>query len=80
MKVQDLEFKKFITAAAITEKVHALANQINHDYKDKTPVFLPILNGSFMFAADLLKEVKGFVPGVVCKNFILFGHIQHRTT
>lgn len=58
MKVQDLEFKKFITAAAITEKVHALANQINHDYKDKTPVFLPILNGSFMFAADLLKEVK----------------------
>lgn len=58
MKVQDLEFKKFITATAIAEKVHTLASQINHDYKDKTPVFLPILNGSFMFAADLLKEVK----------------------
>lgn len=57
MKVQDLEFKKFITAPAISEKVKALANQLNHDYKDKTPVFLPILNGSFMFASDLLKEV-----------------------
>ncbi|GIL22290.1 MAG: hypoxanthine phosphoribosyltransferase [Bacteroidota bacterium] len=58
MKVQDLEFKKFITASAISEKVKALANQLNHDYKDKTPIFLPILNGSFIFAADLLKEVK----------------------
>lgn len=58
MKVQDLDFKKFIAAAAISEKVNALASQINHDYKDKTPVFLPILNGSFMFAGDLLKEVK----------------------
>jgi hypoxanthine phosphoribosyltransferase len=58
MKVQDLEFRKFITAPAISEKVKALANQLNHDYKDKTPVFLPILNGSFMFASDLLKEVK----------------------
>jgi hypoxanthine phosphoribosyltransferase len=57
MKVQDLEFKKFITSAAISEKVLSLANQINQDYKDKTPIFLPILNGSFMFAADLLKEV-----------------------
>lgn len=57
MKVQDLEFKKFITAPAISEKVKTLANQLNHDYKDKTPVFLPILNGSFMFASDLLKEV-----------------------
>jgi hypoxanthine phosphoribosyltransferase len=58
MKVQDLEFKKFIASDAISEKVLSLAGQINQDYKDKTPIFLPILNGSFMFAADLLKEVK----------------------
>lgn len=58
MKVQDLDFKKFIASAAISEKVRTLASQINTDYKDKTPVFLPILNGSFMFASDLLKEVK----------------------
>ncbi|MCW5910130.1 MAG: hypoxanthine phosphoribosyltransferase [Cyclobacteriaceae bacterium] len=58
MKVQDLDFKKFISAPALSEKVRALAQKINQDYKDKTPVFLPILNGSFMFASDLLKEVK----------------------
>ncbi len=58
MKIKDLEFKKFIAAAKIDEKVSELAGQINRDYKDKLPVFLPILNGSFMFASDLLKEIK----------------------
>jgi hypoxanthine phosphoribosyltransferase len=56
--IKDLEFKKFITSSKIDEKVAELAAQINHDYKDKTPVFLPILNGSFMFASDLIKEIK----------------------
>jgi hypoxanthine phosphoribosyltransferase len=58
MKIKNLEFKKFITQSKINEKVNALANQINHDYKELTPVFLPILNGSFMFAGDLMKELK----------------------
>lgn len=58
MKIKDLEFKKFITASKIDEKISDLANQVNRDYKDKLPVFLPILNGSFMFASDLLKEIK----------------------
>lgn len=57
MKVKDLEFKKLIPAERIGKKIASLAEQINADYQDKTPVFLPILNGSFMFAADLLKEV-----------------------
>jgi hypoxanthine phosphoribosyltransferase len=58
MKIKDLEFKKFIPAAKIEEKVTELAAQINIDYKDRTPILLPILNGSFMFAADLMKEIK----------------------
>ena len=58
MKIKDLEFKKFISAEAIQEKVESLANQINKDYKDKTPVLLPILNGSFIFAGDLTKSIK----------------------
>lgn len=57
MKVKDLEFKKFISEEKIREKVKSLADQINADYKRKTPIFLPILNGSFIFAADLLKEI-----------------------
>jgi hypoxanthine phosphoribosyltransferase len=57
MKIKELEFKKFISEAEVQKKVKALAKQINADYKDKTPVFLPILNGSFMFASDLIKEI-----------------------
>lgn len=58
MKIKDLEFKKFIPAAKIEEKVKILAERIAEDYKDKTPLFLPILNGSFIFAADLVRELK----------------------
>ena len=57
MKVKDLEFRKFISEEKIREKVKLLADQINADYKGRTPIFLPILNGSFIFAADLLKEI-----------------------
>ncbi len=57
MKVKDLEFRKFISEGRIREKVKSLADRINTDYKDKTPLFLPILNGSFIFAADLIKEI-----------------------
>jgi hypoxanthine phosphoribosyltransferase len=58
MKVKDLEFKKLIAASKIEERVVALAAEINRDYKDKSPILLPILNGSFMFASDLMKELK----------------------
>ena len=57
MKIKDLEFKKLISADKIEKKTKELAVSINLEYKDKTPLFLPILNGSFMFASDLLKEI-----------------------
>lgn len=57
MKVKDLEFKEFIDAAAIDQKVKTLAAQVNEEYKDKMPLLLPILNGSFIFASDLVKEI-----------------------
>lgn len=57
MKIKDLKFKKLITAGTIEERVTALAAQIDHDYKKKSPILLPILNGSFMFAADLMKHL-----------------------
>ncbi len=58
MTIKDLEFKKFIASTKIDEKVAELAHRINTDYNDKTPILLPILNGSFMFASDLMKEIK----------------------
>ncbi|MFD1000612.1 hypoxanthine phosphoribosyltransferase [Ohtaekwangia kribbensis] len=58
MQIKDLQFKQFINKSKIQEKVRTLASQINTDYKEKTPVFLPILNGSFVFAADLIKHIE----------------------
>lgn len=57
MKVKDLAFEKYIDEAAVKKKVNELASQVNHDYSGKSPIFLPILNGSFIFASDLLREV-----------------------
>ncbi len=57
MTIHDLTFQKFIDEEKIRSKVKALANRISEDYRDRIPCFLPILNGSFMFAADLLKEI-----------------------
>ncbi|MFZ6011728.1 MAG: hypoxanthine phosphoribosyltransferase [Bacteroidota bacterium] len=58
MKIKDLDFKKFLDEQKIQKAVQSLAEQINRDYEGKTLVFLPILNGSFMFASDLIKKVK----------------------
>ncbi len=57
MKVKELEFIEFISEEEIQGKVQALASAIDEAYAGKTPVLLPVLNGSFMFAADLLKRI-----------------------
>jgi hypoxanthine phosphoribosyltransferase len=57
INVLDKIFVPYLDAQRIAERVAALGKQINEDYKDKNPLFLCILNGSFMFAADLYKHV-----------------------
>jgi hypoxanthine phosphoribosyltransferase len=57
MKIKDLDFKPFINKSEIQKKIKELATRISKDYDGKTPVFLPILNGGFMFASDLIKQV-----------------------
>lgn len=57
IRVFDKEFEPYITAQQITSQVATLAERINADYKDKRPLFIAILNGSFMFASDLFKEL-----------------------
>ena len=57
MKILDLEFKPYIDRSEILLKVRKMAESINFDYKDKDPLFLSILNGSFIFTADLLREI-----------------------
>lgn len=57
MKIKDIEFEMLVRADQIAERVNALARQIDTDYKDKLPLFLPILNGSYVFAADLIRGI-----------------------
>ncbi len=58
MKIKDHDFKKHITQTRIEKKVKELAAIISVDYKDKSPVLLPVLNGAFMFASDLAKSLR----------------------
>ena len=57
VKVKDKEFEPFIPAEQIEKIVRELADRINEDFKGKNPLFLAILNGSFVFAADLLRKI-----------------------
>ena len=57
IQVLDKKFQPYIKAQQIQEQVGKLAQQINIDYAGKCPLFIAILNGSFMFAADLFKEL-----------------------
>ena len=57
IQVKDKSFSLFISEKEILKEVKRVAKQINRDFQGKEPVFLAVLNGSFIFAADLLKEV-----------------------
>ncbi|MEG1611728.1 MAG: hypoxanthine phosphoribosyltransferase [Alistipes sp.] len=58
IKLHDRHFKVMIPAAKIDEAVSAVADRINIDYADKElPIFLGVLNGSFMFMSDLIKKI-----------------------
>jgi hypoxanthine phosphoribosyltransferase len=57
VKVKDKEFETFIPALQIEKVVQQLADLINADFEGKNPLFLAILNGSFVFAADLLRKI-----------------------
>jgi hypoxanthine phosphoribosyltransferase len=55
--VKDKEFKLSIKAEEIGAVVEDLAARINHDLKDKNPIFLAMLNGAFIFAADIYRKI-----------------------
>ena len=57
VKIKDKTFKTSIPEADILKKVQVVADRLNRDYADNTPVFLAVLNGSFIFAADLMRMI-----------------------
>lgn len=59
IKILDKEFAVSIPFERIQSTVNRMADKISADYENKEPVFLCVLNGAFMFAADLLKAYTG---------------------
>jgi hypoxanthine phosphoribosyltransferase len=57
IKVFNKKFSPYITALQIDAEIKRLGNNLNEDYKGLKPLFIAILNGSFMFASDLFKEL-----------------------
>jgi hypoxanthine phosphoribosyltransferase len=57
IQVYDREFALYITSEKIQEAVVRIAGSINRDMNGKNPLFLVVLNGAFMFAADLFKHI-----------------------
>ncbi len=57
VKIKDKTFKTSIPEAEILKRVQAVADRINHDMADKNPLLLAVLNGSFVFAADLMRMI-----------------------
>ena len=56
-QVLDKQFQPYISKEQLAARISELAAEINRDYAGKRPIFLAILNGSFMFAADLFRQL-----------------------
>jgi adenylate kinase len=57
VKIKDKTFKTSIPEKEIKARIQAIADRINHDLADKNPLFLAVLNGAFVFAADLMRMI-----------------------
>jgi len=57
IKVHDKTFDIYLSETQIQQRVKEIAETINKDYQGKRPLIIAILNGSFMFAADLFKHL-----------------------
>ena len=57
VKIKDKTFRTFIPEDQIAQSVKAVAERINRDLAGKNPLFIAVLNGSFIFAADLMRNI-----------------------
>jgi len=76
IQVLDKKFAVSIPEAQILERVDAVAQQINRDLAGKNPLFLAVLNGSFIFAADLMRRIT--IPAEI--SFVKLASYQGTTS
>lgn len=80
IKVRDKSFEIYLSEETIQKRIAEMAAEINRDYEGKMPLFIAILNGSFMFATDLFKHLTidaeiCFIKLVSYKGMKSTGHI-----
>ena len=76
IRIHDIEFVKSITNEEICAEVKRVADMINKDYAGKRPLLLGVLNGCFMFVADLMKNLD-----IECEiSFVKFSSYQGSET
>jgi hypoxanthine phosphoribosyltransferase len=66
--IHDKVFDTFLSSAEIDSKVKLIAEAINADYEGLQPLFICVLNGAFMFASDLIKNLH-FFPEITFVKF-----------
>ena len=66
--ILDKDFEISIPNEVIQQKVKALAERLNQDYRGKNPIIVGILNGAFMFTADLVRYLD-FQPEIIFARF-----------
>lgn len=59
VQLHDLHFEKYISKTQVQQAVNGVAVRLNDEYSQKRPVFLTVLNGAFLFAAELIKKFDG---------------------
>ncbi|HKL36957.1 MAG TPA: hypoxanthine phosphoribosyltransferase [Salegentibacter sp.] len=59
IKLHNLEFEPYISEEEINSAIDKVARKLNKDYMDANPIFLGVLNGSFMFASEVIKRFSG---------------------
>ncbi|WP_113637082.1 hypoxanthine phosphoribosyltransferase [Nubsella zeaxanthinifaciens] len=57
VQVHNKEFELLLEEDTIAKRIRLMAIQLNVDYENRNPLFIAVLNGSFLFMADLMKEI-----------------------
>ena len=73
--ILDKDFKVSITNEVLNEKIKAVAEVLNKDYEGKSPVMIGILNGAFMFTAELAKYLT-FQPEIIFARFSSYNGME----
>ena len=76
VKINDRSFRVSITETEIKNRIKSLAAEISADMEGKNPLFLAVLNGSFIFAADLMREMT--IPSEI--SFVKLASYQGTTS